>query len=371
MKILFIISDFASGGAEKIVETLIRDLDARGNDVTLAIFNSADLNRVQQRMPERCAVISFEKDRRSPVSFLDLFRGYLRSGVQFDIIIANLHPVAFYFGLLLNALRCPVVYIIHNDYSLLSNPLKRIVLRRFYSSPVVTLVSVSEQIAVSFYKKHRIKPVVIDNGISPPAVSSGQAEAKAEIESLRPDSSTIVFAGVQRLTWFKNLPALAEAFKIIHNRGHNAALILIGDDPLEGKPEEGRIRAVGAPNVFLLGHRDNVADYLGQADCFCIVSSAFEGAPVALLEAISSGLPVIGTRTGGIPSVIRDPDNGILCDPTVESITGALIRFIDMPGPEKNRMGEANRQLYETRYTETAMTRQYADLISRLTRESR
>lgn len=370
MKILFIISDFAAGGAEKIVETLIRDLDARGNDVTLAVFNSADLNRVQQRIPERCAVISFEKDRRSPVSFLNLFRGYLRSGVQFDIIIANLHPVAFYLGLLLNALRCPVVYIIHNDYSLLSNPLKRIVLRRFYSSLVVTLVSVSEQIAASFYQKHRIKTLVIDNGIRPPAVSSRQAEAKAEIESLRPDSSALVFAAVQRLTWFKNLPALAEAFKIIHNRGNNAVLIIIGDDPLEGKPEEDRIKAAGAPNVFLLGHRDNVADYLGQSDCFCIVSSAFEGAPVALLEAISAGLPVIGTRTGGIPSVIRDPDNGILCDPTVVSITGALTRFLGMPVTEKKRIGEKNRLLFEARYTETTMTRHYAELISRLTRES-
>ncbi len=369
MKILFIISDFASGGAEKIVETLIRDLDERGNDVTLAVFNAADLSRIRQRLPEKCAVISFKKDKRSPVSFLNLFRGFLRSGGQYDIIIANLQPVAFYLGLLLNVIRCPVVYVIHNDYSLLRNPLKGFVLRRFYSSPRVTPVGVSEQIAVSFYQKHRIKPVVIDNGIRPPAVSSMQAEAKAEIESLRPDSSTLVFAGVQRLTWFKNLPALAEAFKRVHNLGHNAVLILIGDDPLEGKPEEGRIRAVGAPNVFLLGHRDNVADYLGQADCFCIVSSAFEGAPVALLEAISAGLPVIGTRTGGIPSVIRDPDNGILCDPTVESITGALIRFIDMPGPEKNRMGEANRQLFGARYTETAMTRQYADLISRLNKQ--
>lgn len=369
MKIHFIISDFAAGGAEKIVETLIRDLDARGNAVTLAVFNAADLSYLRQRMPERCAVISFEKDRRSPVSFLNLFRGYLRSVGQYDIIIGNLHPVAFYLGLLLNVVRCQVVYIIHNDYSLLSNPLKRIVLRRFYSSPGVTLVSVSEQIAESFHQKHRIRPLVIDNGIRPPVVSSRQAETKAEIESLRPDSSALVFAAIQRLTWFKNLPALAEAFKKIHTSGHNAVLIIIGDDPLEGKPEECRIKAVGAPNVFLLGHRDNVADYLGLADCFCIVSSAFEGAPVALLEAISAGLPVIGTRTGGIPSVISDPTNGILCDPTVESITGALIRFIDMPGPEKNRMGEANRQLFEARYTETTMTRQYTDLLSRLTRE--
>jgi glycosyltransferase involved in cell wall biosynthesis len=271
----------------------------------------------------------------------------------------------------LNVIRCPVVYIIHNDYSLLSNPLKRIVLRRFYNSPGVTLVSVSNQIAVSFYQKHRTKPVVIDNGIRPPEVTSRLAEVKAEIDSLRPDSSTLVFAAIQRLTWFKNLPALAEAFKRVHKSGHNAILILIGDDPLEGKPEEGRIRAVGAPNVFLLGHRENVADYLSLADCFCIVSSAFEGAPVALLEAISAGLPVIGTRTGGIPSVISDPDNGILCDPTVESITGALTRFIDMPVPEKKRTGEANRQLFEARYTETTMARQYTDLISRLTSEGR
>ncbi|HCM59964.1 MAG TPA: hypothetical protein DIS74_06260 [Bacteroidales bacterium] len=367
VKILFLISDFASGGAEKIAETLIRDLDARGNDVTLAVFNSTDSDSVRQRMPVRCTVISFDKDNRPPVSFLTRFGGHLRSDVHYDLIIANLQPVAFYLGLLLNIVRCPVVYIVHNDYSLLRNPLKRIVLRRFYGSSRVTLVSVSQQIADSFYQKHRIKPKVIENGIKPPRISSGLTAVKAEIDSLKSDSSTTVFAGAQRIAWFKNLPALAEAFKKLHVSGYNAVLILIGDDPLPGKPEENRIRAVGAPNVFLLGHRDNVADYLSLADCFCIVSSAFEGAPVALLEAISAGLPVIGTHTGGIPSVIRDPDNGILCDPTVESITDALTRFIHMPDSDKKRTRETNRQLFESSYTESNMTRKYAELISRLT----
>ena len=369
MKILFIISDFAAGGAEKIIETLSTDLDARGNDVTLAVFNAVDPDHVRQRLPEKCGVISFNKDGRSPVSFLSNFRTYLRSGSQYDIIIANLQPVAFYLGLLIHMIRCPVVYIIHNDYSLLSNRLKRTILRRFYRAPEVTLVGVSEQIAVSFFQKHRIKPFVIENGIKSPEVSYRHAEAKAEIDSLRTDTSTLVFAGVQRLTWFKNLPALAEAFKKLHENSRNVILILIGDDPLEGRPEEAKIRAVGAPNLFLLGHRDNVADYLLQADCFCIVSSAFEGAPVALLEAISSGLPVIGTRTGGIPSVISEPENGILCDPTADSVTSALTKFIGMPTVEKKRMGEANRKLFEDRYSETIMNRKYADLISRLIKQ--
>jgi glycosyltransferase involved in cell wall biosynthesis len=370
MKVLIIISDFASGGAEKIVETIIRDLGGSGNDVTLAVFNAADQSHVRQRIPGKCAVISFNKDRRSTVSFLNHFRNYLRSGGHYDIIIANLQPVAFYLGLLIHVVRCPVVYIIHNDYALLSNPLKRMALRRFYRSSHVTPVSVSEQIAVSFYQKHRIKPAVIENGIMPPVISSKLADVEEEIKSLKTNPSTLVFAGVQRLTWFKNLPALAEAFKNLQDRGGNAILILIGHDPVEGNPEYSKIRAVSAPNVFLLGHRDNVADYLDQADCFCIVSSAFEGAPVALLEAISAGLPVIGTRTGGIPSVIRDPENGILCDPAAESITKALTRFIDMPDGEKKRMREANRQLFEERYTESSMTRKYADLISRLIKES-
>jgi len=146
---------------------------------------------------------------------------------------------------------------------------------------------------------------------------------------------------------------------------------LIGGDPSAGKTEENKIRSADAPNVFLLGEKDNVADYLIAADCFCIVSSAFEGSPIALLEAISHGLPVIGTRTGGIASIIEDPVNGILCEPSRESITQAIIRFIDMPAGERKRIREANIRLFNEQYHEKIMAEKYKGLVSRVTSQAK
>jgi glycosyltransferase involved in cell wall biosynthesis len=365
MRILIIISEFSVGGAEQIISSLVRGL-SDDNSITLLSFNTVINNPIFQTISDKVNVVSLSKEKSSRLPFFTRIAGFFSSNRNFDIILCNLQPAAYYLGLMLPVIKCPVIYILHNDYPLLKNQLKRFILRNFCTSSKVTLVSVSEQIASGFNEKFRLRPLVITNGILPPQVTTEIGSVVKQIESFKKDKSTKVFIAVQRLVWFKNIPVLAGAFKEINDRGFNAILIVLGDDPASGKPEERKIRFVGAPNVFLLERKDNVADYLSVADCFCIVSSSFEGSPVALLEAISFGLPVIGTRIGGIPSTIKDPENGILCDPSPESVTRAIIRFIQMPAEEQSKIRQANSKLFSERYTEEIMIEQYASLISRI-----
>lgn len=367
MRILIVISEFSLGGAENIIASLVRGFISAHNSITLLTFNTLKNNSIFNSISDKVTLISLSKEASSKQVFFTRIAKFFLVQRSFDIILCNLQPAAFYLGWMLPIIKSPIVYILHNDYQLLKNPVKRLVLRNFYNSHKVTLVSVSEQIASGFYEKFGIKPEVVSNGILPLQTTEKADSVRMQIKSLKKDKSTNVFIGVQRLVWFKNLPVLAEAFKEIHDRGHNAILILLGDDPAAGRPEENKIRSVGAPNVFLAGRRDNVADYLCVADCFCIVSSSFEGSPVALLEAISFGLPVIGTRTGGIPSVIKDPENGILCESTRESIIKALIRFIEMAPETRGRISAANNKLFNDHYNEKLMIEKYADLITQLT----
>ena len=371
MKILIVINDFSVGGAERVTGSLVREFYRDGHSVTLLLFNTKKDNPILSSISDKAEIISFSKEKFPNAFFLAGMVRFFLLRRKFDVILCNLQPAAFYIGLLLPIIQCPVVYILHNDYPLLKNPVKRLVLRTFYNSRKVTLVSVSEQIAAGFKLKFKIMPEVITNGILPPAVNKESTSVLKQIETLKKDQATLVFIGIQRLVWFKNLVVLAEAFRDIHETGYNAILILIGGDPSAGKAEEHRIRSAGAPNVFLLGQKDNIADYLVAADCFCIVSSAFEGSPIALLEAISHGLPVIGTRTGGIASIIEDPVNGILCEPSRESITQAIIRFIDMPAGERKRIREANIRLFNEQYHEKIMAEKYKGLVSRVTSKAK
>lgn len=366
MKILIIIPEFGTGGAERVVESLIRGLKAPDNQMTLLVFNSPDQKTRIEKLDAQTKIHFLFKERTSDLSFLFRFSKFILSTQGYDIILANLQPSAYYLSFLISFIRKPVIYIVHNEYVPLKSRWKRFVLQRFYQSNMVNLVSVSEQISNHFAGCFGVTSEVIDNGVLPPAVTDAESNVKREVESYKRDKETIVFIGIQRLVWFKNLYVLAEVFKEIADKGYNAILILLGDDPTMENTEKQRIESVGASNVFLLGQKGNIADYLTAADCFCIVSTAFEGLPIALLEAISVGLPVIGTRVGGISSVIKDPRNGIICEPTSESIKEAVIRFMRLSPEERMQIRKNNKQLFNEYFDERIMVSKYKELIYRL-----
>ncbi len=110
-----------------------------------------------------------------------------------------------------------------------------------------------------------------------------------------------------------------------------AHLGLIGLGPLEGELRQA-CRDLGIDNrVTFLGSRDDVFDLLPLFDLFA-VSSRFEGFPIALVEALATGLPCVATAVGGIPEIIEDERNGLLVpsdDP--DALGRAISRMIDEP----------------------------------------
>lgn len=368
MKILVVIPEFATGGAERVVCSLIRNLSSDNDTVTLLVFNSIKSNSMLDEIREKATIITLGKDKNSNFLFLVRLFRILFKRPRYDLIIANLQPAGFYLGLLLPVLKMPLIYVLHNEYKPLVNKIKRRILTGFFRSEKVTLVSVSSQIRDHFRTYFDMNTEVINNGIDTPFLSINKDTVRLEIDGYRKNRDTMVFIGVQRLVWFKNLPTLVSVFNHLDQNGHNVILLLVGDDPTDEKVELHKITSVKAPNVFLVGRKDNVADYLVISDCFCIVSSAFEGTPIALLEALSLGLPVIGTETGGIPSVIKDPQNGILCQPSFESIESAVMRFMKLSKEERESIGKENVRLFESDFTEKKMVQQYNDLIMKTIR---
>ena len=94
----------------------------------------------------------------------------------------------------------------------------------------------------------------------------------------------------------------------------------------------------------------------------------FEGFGLVYLEAGAYGLPVVGTRTGGVPDAIRDGETGILVEPgDVDGISAAILRLLTNP-QELKRMGGANRTWSETltwqRYAD-AHLQAYQEIITR------
>lgn len=96
------------------------------------------------------------------------------------------------------------------------------------------------------------------------------------------------------------------------NREIPSVLVMIGDGPDRPAAEE-EARMLGVENsVSFLGKLDQIAPLLAAADLFLLPSQS-ESFGLSALEALASGVPVIGTKAGGLPEVVRDGETGVLC----------------------------------------------------------
>ena len=149
---------------------------------------------------------------------------------------------------------------------------------------------------------------------------------------------------VGRLSEQKNLFALLEATK-----GIDVELDIVGGGNLEGQIRE-KVRSDGL-RVRLLGqvpHRQ-LPEIMNNADAF-VLPSLYEGHPKTLIEAMSCGLPVIGTDVPGIRELIRHRETGYLCGTSPEEIRAAIEELLADPGL-RARLGERAREFIVSRFS--------------------
>ncbi len=110
--------------------------------------------------------------------------------------------------------------------------------------------------------------------------------------------------------------------------------------------QEASLRAIAeslgiAEQVRLTGHRDDIPELLNAADIFCFPSIR-EGLPVALMEAMASGLPCVASGIRGITDLINDGEGGFLCRPNdTQCFAAAIERLVESPSLRKT-MGLVN-----------------------------
>jgi len=91
-----------------------------------------------------------------------------------------------------------------------------------------------------------------------------------------------------------------------------SVLVMVGDGPDRDAAEDEARKLGVQDSVSFLGKIDNIAPLLASADLFLLPSQS-ESFGLAALEALASGVPVVGTNAGGLPEVVRDGETGVLC----------------------------------------------------------
>ena len=162
------------------------------------------------------------------------------------------------------------------------------------------------------------------------------------------DCFTVGWVG--RMTGVKRTTDVLLAFKRLRERGVDACLCMIGDGP-ERDQIERRAHELGVmKRTLFLGYQEDVAPYYAALDAM-ILPSGSEGTPVSAIEALAAGRPVVATRVGGVPDVVRDGEDGFLV--AAGDIDQLAERLARLAADEelRRRMGELGRERVVPRYS--------------------
>jgi glycosyltransferase involved in cell wall biosynthesis len=207
---------------------------------------------------------------------------------DFDPHIVHTHSYVMRYTL--PVARCRAVHTVHNLASREVEGPGRVVHRIGYRLGVVP-VAVAEAVADSFEREYGFRPATIPNGIDVRRFHRPECRsAWRAANGFRDDDVLIV--SVARLEPQKN-PEL-----LVRSLPEACHLLLAGEGSL-------RPRLEGRPRVSLLGVRSDLPELLSSCDVFALASD-WEGHPIAVMEAMAAGLPVVSTAVGGVPEIVGD-----------------------------------------------------------------
>jgi glycosyltransferase involved in cell wall biosynthesis len=152
----------------------------------------------------------------------------------------------------------------------------------------------------------------------------------------------------------KGHAVLFDALPTVLSRHPNTRVLLFGQGPMEAELRTS-VRAHGLEDaVAFAGYRNDMARVIPCLDL--VVHPAWmEGLGVSLLEAAASGVPIVATRAGGIPEIVKDGINGRLIEPgDSATLASALAELLD-DSERRREMGQAGRRLVLDRFSAEAM----------------
>ncbi len=175
------------------------------------------------------------------------------------------------------------------------------------------------------------------------------------------DADTPVVLAAGRLVPIKRFDLLLEAFADVVRANPKAVLLLAGD----GAPEErARLEELARPlgsSVRFLGWRTDLPELFAAADVLAL-SSDNEGTPVAVIEALAAGLPVVATRVGGVEDV-ASPEVATLVPPgDTSALAQGLVARLQTP----QRLAQAQREDVQKRFSHRRLVRDIENLYDEL-----
>ena len=364
VRVLHIIPNFGAGGAERLLVDLLEAFDQERFEVAAVSLYPESGTILEEEIKEKGLKVYFLNKRRGLdlrmiPQLYRLFRAF-----RPDVVHTHRYVLRY---TLLPMLFCRVPVRVHTVHSVAQKEVDRIgklVHWIAFRLGGVVPISISREVAntVRAVYGRGIHTPVIYNGIPTTRFVSraGRDNAKKE--------KNVVLLHVGRFAPEKNHLLLIEAFALALKEYPTMQLWLVGDGSLRPAVEKAIAEMRLAGKVLFLGIRDDVPKLLAGCETF-ILSSDYEGVPLAVLEAMAAGKPVIATTVGGVPELVEDGVTGILVPPRdPQALAQAILRLVKDPDL-RQRMGKAAQERTLERFDIARTAREYEALYLKLLEE--
>ena len=349
-RLLLVVDSLDLGGAERHVAGLAAALRRRGCEVVVACSTRGMLARSLERegVPFVSMTRRLAKRRFSP-AFARGIRRLLAGRGRFDLVHAHVYAAAAASAAATLGLGVPLVVTEHTEASWQGRRARAVT--RWYCRRARHIIAVSTPIRRRLIGRDGVPPQKIS--VIPTALPEAEGGG---IPSGAPAENGRLAGVVARLQPEKGVATFLEAASRIAPRAPGVRFVVVGDGPLRGELSELAAGLGLEGRVRFLGFRPDAREIIRRLDVL-VVPSFTEGAPLVVLEAMASGVPVVASAVGGIPDQIRHGREGLLV-PTGDPVAlgEALLSLLDNPGLAR-RMGEAGRERASSAFGHDRMVR--------------
>jgi glycosyltransferase involved in cell wall biosynthesis len=229
------------------------------------------------------------------------------------------------------------------------------------------------QAAADRYVKIKVAPAhkmkMVPNGIRTPAFRPNERLRFIERHRLNLRDE-FVWLAAGRLEMVKDYGCMLRSFVDALQSDARQVLLIAGEGSLAPELLQTALDLGVRENVRFLGFRDDISALMRAADGF-VMSSIFEGMPLALLEAGASELPIVATRVGGNAETMLEGRSGLLVPARDPAALGRAMRsVVSMSIEERREMGRAGGDFVRGKYSLEAVLDQWEALYAQLTGHS-
>ncbi|MCD8019251.1 MAG: glycosyltransferase [Clostridiales bacterium] len=333
IKILFFIPNLSSGGAEKVLRSLVNHMDQNQFDITV--------QTIEKEQSENYLVegIHYKSINHSRTGFgRKIFSYWFRLLAELkliyplyikgdcDIEVAYLECDATKVMAASTSRKALKVAWVHCDLSKKEGISENAVKIKKYYEKYDKVVCVSEDARMGFVSLFGSEPesLVLGNVIDEKEILQ---KSEKPLPVLK-DVSVKTFVAVGRLTWQKGFDRLIEIFSTLRDEKYPVHLWILGEGPerenLERLIEQYQLKDV----IDLMGFQENPYPFIKAADCV-VCSSRYEGISTVVTEALILGKPVVTTPCTGMKELLGNSEYGIIAEDTEEGLLKSIKSFLD------------------------------------------